>query len=148
MRRSHPEVRSLTRALLNGKSDGTMAEDPVEAAERVLQLLAERLSPLVGASGFVMLLQRAFNRTRADHPWLEALDIEAQTPWRLPGMKQAAREAPDEAATAAEALVAEVIGLVARFLGADMAIRLVRQSFPDIVDGGDRGTGAEETTDE
>jgi hypothetical protein len=64
-------------------------------------------------------------------------------------MAEAAGEVPpEEAQAAAQALLADLIGLLARFLGADMAIRMVRQSFPEITRGGNTGSGAEETTHE
>lgn len=148
MSESPPEVRPLARALLDGQGAGPGADAQAEAAERVLQRLSERISPLVGTGGFFLLLQRALRRTTAEHPWLGAVQMESQTPWRLPGMANAAGAAPDEATAAAQALVSELIGLIARFLGADMAIRLVRQSFPEIVGGGDTGSGAEEATNE
>jgi hypothetical protein len=149
MSRSFPEVRSVARMLLNGQNGGLGADAQAEAAERVLQRLAERIIPLVGAGGFHLLLQRALRRTCAEHPWLGALQIGPDAPWRLPGMAEAAGSRPPaEAEAAAQALLAELIGLLARFLGADMAIQLVRQSFPEITRGGDTGSGAEETTNE
>jgi hypothetical protein len=149
MSRSLPEVRSLASALLNGMVASPGVGTQSQAAERVLQGLSERISPLVGSGGFHLLLQRALRRTCAEHPWLDALQIDPGTPWKLPGMAEAARDVPpEEAEAAAQALLAELIGLLARFLGADMAVRMVRQSFPEITRGGDTGSGAEETTNE
>jgi hypothetical protein len=149
MSRALPEVRSLARTLLNGRNAAPGADAQAQAAELVLQRLAERISPLVGAGGFHLLLQRALRRTRAEHPWLDAVQIDPEMPWRLPGMAEAARDRPAaEAAAAAQALLAELIGLLARFLGADMAIGLVQQSFPEITGGGDTGSGFEESIHE
>ena len=144
-----PDVLALARALLHDQGAGRRAEEWVEAAERVLHRLAERLGPLVGAAGFRMLLQRALKRTGAERSWLAAIELDPESPWRLDGAVEAAREmTPEDAASAAAALLAELVGLIARFLGADMAIRLVRQSFPEVGLGGDTETGAEETIDE
>ena len=145
MTASLPEVRSLARALFEGQSPDSGADSQVEAAERVLRRLSDRISPLVGSAGFALLLQRALKRARAEHPWLGAVHVDQETPWGLVGMVDVAREVtPDDAAAAAQALITELIGLVARFLGADMAIRLVRQSFPEVTLGGDKGAGSEE----
>jgi hypothetical protein len=147
MSESFPEVRSLARALLAGQCPGPGAEAAVEAAERVMHRLADRLSPLVGVGGFHLLLQRALKRTRVEHAWLDAVRTDPEVPWRLPGMAEAAREAPEGPNDAVQALLAELIGLLARFLGADMTIRLVRQSFPEMRRGGETGAGSEETID-
>ena len=144
-----PDVLALARVLLHHEGAGRRAEQSVEATERVLQRLAERLGPLVGAAGFHMLLQRALKRTSAERAWLGAIELDPDSPWRLDGAADAVRDmTPEEAASAAAALLAELVGLIARFLGADMAIRLVRQSFPDVGLGGDKAKGSEETIHE
>jgi hypothetical protein len=143
MNRPARDVSALARMLLqNERADG--AATPMAAAERVLQGLAERLSPLVGVGGFQLLLQRALKRARAGHPALAAIQPDATVPWRLAGAAEGSRaEAGDEAA--AEAILAETIALITRFLGADMAIRLVLQDFPEATRDG-TGSGSEETT--
>jgi len=149
MTRSLSEVRSLVRALLNGQHLGAEPPAVEEATERVLQCLAGSISPLVGAGGFALLLQRALRRTLEQHPWLDAVRVEPGTPWQLQGMREAAAHVTrEEARLAAQAVLAELIGLLARFLGADMAIRVVRQSFPEMTRGGDMGEGSEETIHE
>jgi len=143
-----PQVRSLARALLDSQNGGLEADAQLEAAERVLQRLAERVSPLVGSGGFFLLLQRTLKRTRAEHPCLDGIRVESDAPWRLPRSAEDTQErSAEEVAAAAQALLAELIALLARFLGSDMAIRLVRQSFPEI-EAGAVGSGAEETTNE
>jgi hypothetical protein len=142
MSKSHPEVRSLARALLDGQSAGHGADARAEAVERVLERLAARISPLVGTGGFVLLLQRSLRRTQGEHPWLGAVQAGSEAPWRLAGLAEAARKRPpEEAAAAAQAFLADLIGLLARFLGADMAIRLVRQSFPEVTRRRHKGSG-------
>jgi hypothetical protein len=149
MSASLPEVHRLARALLDQEGVGEGADAALPAAERVLQRLAERISPLVGTGGFRMLLQRALRRAAGERAWLEAIELDRDTAWRLVGAEEAARDLPaEEAISTAETLVAELVGLVARFLGADLAIRLVRQSYPDGAVGGDTGEGSEETIHE
>jgi hypothetical protein len=149
MTRSLPEVRSLAQALLNRQGMGADRAALEQAAELVLQRIAERISPLVGTGGFVLFLQRALRRTLKEHPWMGAVQIEPGTPWRLNGLSEAAdNQTREEALLGAQALLAELIGLIARFLGADMAIRMVRQSFPELTRRGDTGAGSEESIHE
>jgi hypothetical protein len=146
---SLPEVHLLARTLLRQEGVGEGTDAALLAAERVLQRLAERISPLVGTGGFHMLLQRALRRAAGERTWLERIELDRDTPWRLVGAEEAARDlAAEEAISAAETLVAELVGLIARFLGPDLAIRLVRQSYPDGAVGGDTGAGSEETIHE
>jgi hypothetical protein len=145
MRQSLSGVRALARSLLEAEDAGAAVEEQVEAAERILRRLAERLSPLVGTGGFLMLVQRSLRRARSEHSWLATVEVHPDAPWRLAGMAGAATEAGTESAlAAAQTVLAELIGLIARFLGADMAIRLVRQSMPELTGGGEAGDGPEE----
>lgn len=139
-----PEVLALARALLESEGPGSSVEARAEAARRVLERLAARISPLVGAGGFHLLLQRALKRAREAHPWLEALQAGADEPWPAGAGEAPPDVAAEDASAGFEAAVAELIGLLARFLGADMAVRLVRQSFPEVPWGGDTGSGSEE----
>jgi hypothetical protein len=138
-------VRDLARALMDAQNPGSGVDDQVTATEQVLRRLAERLGPLVGTGGFLMLLQRALRRARVEHPWLSGVEVQPDAPWRLTGIEEAARGiSADGAVAGAQALLAELIGLVGRFLGADMAIRLVRQSIPEWTGGAEGADGTEE----
>jgi hypothetical protein len=144
-----PSVRVLARRLLALGERSAAGHDPVEAAHHVLARLADRLSLLVGTGGFHLLLQRALKRALREHPWLVGVQTGVEEPWRLTGVEEAARGAnAEDVAAGLESAVAELVGLIARFLGADMAVRLVRQSFPELTASGDPGSGSEETIDE
>jgi hypothetical protein len=146
MNRPLPEVRELARMLLENASRGSRVDDRIDATHRVLAGLADRLSPLVGVGGFHLLFQRALKRAQGGHAWLSTIQPEATDPRMLSGLGEAVRGVqPEEVAAGMEDAIAELIGLIARFLGADMAIRLVRQSFPELLGGGDRGSGSQET---
>lgn len=134
MRTPFPQVRVLAQRLLaRERSGGSTGEIPLLGAERVAHRLGERISPLVGVAGFHLLFQRALSRSQRTHPWLEQVKVERDTNFALLGAEAAAAaETPEEAAMAGETLIAELIGLMARFIGAEMTIRLVRQCFPGI----------------
>ena len=142
-----PEIRALARSLLESASDSPEIEERLEATQRVLAGLATRLSPLVGEGGFHLLLQRALKRSQAEHAWVGAIRPDATGPLTWPGLAEGVLDVePEEVAAGTEAAIAELIGLVSRFLGADMTIRIVRQSFPEMLGGGGKGWGSQETT--
>lgn len=149
-RPSLQQVRALARALLNGDGADQGAEETLRAVERVLSALARRIDPLIGSRGFQMLLQRALKQAQRAHPSLAPVRSERTADPYLTGLDEVAQIAsPEEATAAAEAIVAELVGLLARFVGADMAIRLVRQSFPNVFLGGmQAGTGTEKLSDD
>lgn len=147
-RSSLPQLRALVRALLEGESADPSLEERLEGAERIVGALAARIQPLVGRDGFYMLLQRALKRAEASHPALGKVRADRDGEVHLEGLAEAGRGAGlEEATAAAEAIVAEVLALLARFIGADMTIRLVRQAFPESFPGS-KGEGTEELHDE
>lgn len=147
MTRPPPEVRALGRMLLESASESPKIEERLEATQRVLVGLATRLSPLVGEGGFHLLLQRALKRSQADHPWVRAIAPDATGPLAWPGLAEAVDGVePEEVAAGTETAIAELIGLVSKFLGADMTIRILSQSFPEVLGGAGKGSGPQETT--
>jgi hypothetical protein len=149
MSRPSPSVHALAQRLIAFEKRSSAGQDAIAAADEVFRRLAERISLLVGSGGFHLLLQRALNQALREHPWLAGVQPGVEEPWRLAGLEEAARDADPAAVTAGlERAVAELVALVARFLGADMAIRLVRQSFPELTAGGETGWGLEEATDD
>lgn len=144
-----PRLQRLAGTLLESERQGDGVQARITAAEQVLRRLAERIGPLVGIGGYHLLLQRALKRTRTPHPWLTGIHLDSGAPWRLSGASEAASATdPGEIDAALRTLISELIGLLARFLGADMTIRLVRQCFPSVLKEDDPAQGFEETTDE
>lgn len=144
-----PGVRGLARRLLRMHAADGAADSVARGAEAVLELLGERIRPLLGASGYQMLLLRATRRARQRHEGLETLEAALVAGEGVRGWasRAVAEGGPEDTAEAAESVLAELIGLIARFLGADMAIRLVRQAFPPIHMEG-LESGPEESNDE
>ena len=127
MKRELPEVRTFTRSLIEWRV-AERDQKCTQAAEWLLGELSERMTPLIGRAGYHLLLSRALKKAKEKHPVLAAVRVERNGRTYLSGM-DALQEEGDVGA--AETLLSEFIALTARFLGADMAIRLVRQSFPD-----------------
>jgi|GEM_PF-6635360 len=131
MSSSIPRIQPLAQRLLRS-SRGDDQGHNVAALSRVLHGFYVHTSPLLGERGFYLLLARALNRAQCEHPLLQGVKVEHNGNDHLGGLAEAFEESSDhESATAGETLISEFIALIVRFLGADMAIRLVRQSFPD-----------------
>ena len=131
-----PEVRAVVRRMMGDAVGHADTRARVEVAERMLDAFDGRLSSFVGKAGFRLLLSRALRRAQREHTILQTVSTESETNRYLPGLEeQAALTAPEAVAAAVESLMAELIALVARFLGADLAIRMVRESIPDLSQG-------------
>jgi hypothetical protein len=141
-----PEVRAVTQRLLERYADHSAPAARVEAAERIVQDFAEHLRPLLGSDGFRMLLARALKRAQVEHELLRAVRAEREGEAPLVGLREAARaRSAAEVEAALESTVVELLGLIARFLGPDMAVRLVRHCYPEIEsDSAGRGSRGEE----
>jgi len=132
MRQPFPGVRELARRLLDWASAESGEHGDATAAASIVSALRSRLVLLVGSSGFDLLLGRALQRARRDHPLLVEVRLGEGRGGTLSGLEEVgSRAGPGEEEAAMEALVAELIALMARFLGADMVARLVRQALPD-----------------
>jgi hypothetical protein len=128
-----PEVRNLARRLLESQTTGTSEVPSVAEAERVLVAIADDLKPLVGLGGYHLLLVRALKRAQLRHPALARVEVRRDAEKMVHGLDAAAcAVGAEEFVDAVQALIAELIGLIARFLGADLAIRLIRGAFSEL----------------
>jgi hypothetical protein len=135
MSRTLPQIRALARRLLQTRAGPQGEALPLVAAERVVREMGAGITPLLGDGGFHLLVSRALKKAGQEHPSLRAIRPVhgAERERYLDGADAVAREESAEAlGGAAERLIVELIALLARFLGADMAIRLVRECFPEI----------------
>lgn len=98
-------------------------------AERIVRRLYHGLWKLIGPAGFDVLLARSLTLARKSHPVLAGISV---TPGgQLQGLEDAAR---DSAALqdGAVALVALFIDLLVTLIGAELAMRLVREIWPGL----------------
>jgi hypothetical protein len=106
--------------------------DRVSAAERAFERLNAHLQKTIGATGFRMLLRRAVERSRSEHPLLASLP--SLTDSELP-VGELARGAhvgnPEEVEEALVVLLTTFISLLGRFVGDGLAMRLVEESWPE-----------------
>jgi hypothetical protein len=113
-----------------GKSD---ASTPPSAF-----LVCEKLSPLLttllGNVGFSALLSRALALARSEVAWLRALRVGPGG--SLEGFAEPpAHVSPDETVRGAVALAAQLLQLLATFIGEDLTLRFVREVWPKLATG-------------
>ena len=117
--------------------------DPAALADAVLQAdarLGQLLATLIGVLGYTTLLTRAVYLAQADVPALAGITVGPDTEGHLRGVHAfaAAAGSPPEGLRAVETgltiILAQVVGLLIIFIGEDLALRLVREAWPEIND--------------
>jgi hypothetical protein len=127
-----PADRELARRLLARETGEHWT--PTDSADQVLRQLHTHLGRWFGSAGSDALLARALDLTRADHPALVDARLELGGDRLLTGVRaQAPDNNPADISAALVALVAAVIGLLTRLIGADIVMRLVEQVWPGAV---------------
>ena len=126
----------LARRLLGAALEATPGEGAehdgawVGAVERALADVADTLGRWFGPYGYHALLTRALVSTRVAHPALASLRVRAPLEPVLDGLAEAARLSGAPAAVdGLVALVATVVDLLGRMVGADMAYQLLARGL-------------------
>ena len=101
-------------------------------AFRVCEKLRQPLSRLAGVAGFRSLLSRALALANDEARWMKA--VHAKADGSLEGLDEAeAQLSESEIAEGEVILVAQLIGLLLTFIGEELTLRLVQESWPDVV---------------
>ena len=112
------------------------------AARRASDELARVLAPVMGRLGVDALAGRAVNLVQREYPWLAATHHPEQAEGLFSYFSfSLAQQDPAVGAEAAAAVLATFTVLVVRLIGEPLAMRLVRQAWPDAFS----DAGAEET---
>lgn len=127
-------LRSLAQRLVEheiGPQPG--ARQVVFGAEAVCRKLAGRLEPLVGSSGFRVLLSRALHLASFESSLLRSVRAGTGSSGWLEGLGERVqgREA-EEVRDATAAVLACSLRLLGHFIGDDLAVRIVSRAWPDI----------------
>ncbi len=121
--------RDLARELLAREmSDGPLAP----AAEAVYGRLHETLSRSIGQTGYRALVVRAMSNARQRHPALASVALGSTSgPW-LPGLERSIEQHGDAAVTdAIVEIFGEFVELLSRFVGRNLAVRLIERAWPE-----------------
>ena len=141
-----PAQRDLALWLLGEEmGDGPESEALLDAAERACQKLCRRLARLVTVAGYQALLARALHLARREFSFLDGVRAGATEDACFDGLRAKAEGIdPAMLRAALTTVLANVIGLLTTFIGEDLALRLVRDVWPDAPFGGTSPTHAEE----
>jgi len=132
MSQATPRMRDIAERLIayettENESSGTKPA----AGFPVCEKLRPPLATLMGSTGFRALLLRALARAEAEVPSLRAVQVDANG--SLAGFDKLEMQAvPDEFAMARVVLVAQLLGLLAAFIGEDLTVRIVRDVWPQL----------------
>ena len=131
-------ARLLAQQILSHEASGSVELDVLrQAIERVEMRIRSHLSELIGLSGYAALIARALRLAQAEVPALEHVTINIEK-GGLSGIHdfmevaEADVEDPRPAWAGLTAILAHVIGLLSTFIGEDLALRLVREGWPDL----------------
>ena len=106
-------------------------EDSSPAIFRICEKLRPTLSMLMGKSGFRALLSRALVMAGAEVQWLAAVHVKADG--SLEGLEELhAQLDPKEFAEGGVVLLAQLLGLLAAFVGENLTLRLVLEVWPKV----------------
>jgi hypothetical protein len=109
------------------KSPGTTLPTAFRACEK----LRPPLATLLGNAGFSALLSRALALATMEVKWLGVVTVDAGG--ALEGLAEPqATISPAESARGGVVLLAQLLGLLATFIGEDLTLRLVREVWPKL----------------
>jgi len=140
-----PTARAWARRVLVG--DAGAHPDAAVLAAAVAHAdarLRGRLVALIGPTGYATLVARAVRLAQTAHPAVEHVTVD-DGPTEAQGSLRGVREVVETArASGADpravedgltAILAHVIGLLITFIGEDLALRLVREAWPELAHG-------------
>lgn len=134
MNATPPAYLELARRLLAGEAASGRPDAPGGAAIAACGRMGASLEKLIGPVGFRSLLSRSLAVTRTKLPALGPVAVRPDG--SLEGFEAVP---PAEADEAAIALLAELLGLLATFVGETLALQIVRDVWPDAVADGEDG---------
>jgi hypothetical protein len=136
-----PAAQVLARRVLRHEAGGRAEPAALaEAAECADARLRGRLASLIGPTGYTVLVARAVRLAQTEVPALERVTIDALATGAeggLHGVREFARASGDAGAAEAGlgAILAHLIRLLVTFIGEDLALRLIREAWPELPDG-------------
>jgi hypothetical protein len=143
MSRASPKMRHFAKRLAaferkENKRSGTNTLPAFHVCEK----LRAHLAIFMGTAGFRELLSCALPRASAEIPWLSALKVKGDG--SLAGLEELhARADRDKLGEGGVVLVAQLLDLMAAFIGENLTLRFVRDVWPefprDNLDSGNEG---------
>lgn len=134
MKRNITQIQDLARRLFAVEaSKQGQPRGAAETMERVCQRLQQRLNLLIGTAGLYALFARALYLAKAEHPWLNVVEMEQDPDCSLKGLREAAEQQDsDEASKGFAAITANIIWLLVTFIGEDIILGLMYETWPEV----------------
>jgi len=144
-----PAARELARRVLLHEAGGHPEPAALaEAAGRADARLRGRLADLVGITGYATLVARAVHLAQSEVPALERVTVDVREAAGVEGGLRGVQEFalasdgdPAVVEAALTAILAHVVGLLVTFIGEGLAIRLIGEAWPELVDAQDNAEG-------
>ena len=125
-------MRNFAERLIAYETNGNQSPGAkTPAACLVSEKLRPPLATLMGSTGFRALLSRALVLANAEAAWLRAVQVNADG--ALEGLDALdAQVDPDEMFEGCVVLLAQLLGLLAAFIGENLTLRLVQEVWPKL----------------
>ena len=133
MTEPRPSVKRFVSAVV--RAELTRGQGAQDLAERMTKRIHEELRKLIGPAGLDVLLARSVARAQPDHPILAG--ITAGAGGALLGLDASAHDAA-ALEEAAAAIVTHFIEILINLIGEDLAMRLLRDVWPIVVEKDER----------
>lgn len=132
MSRAAPKMRAFAERLIAYEArQYSSSETKIPAACFVIEKLRPQLATLMGNIGFRALLSRTLALANTEFPWLRAVRVKPEG--SLEGLDELGTQVdPDEIFEGCAVVLAQMLGLLAAFIGEDLTFRLVREVWPKL----------------
>ncbi|MHB8744300.1 MAG: hypothetical protein ACYC9L_14400 [Sulfuricaulis sp.] len=120
-----------TRLLMHETSENISSETTVPVAFQICEKLHPQIATLMGNGGFRALLTRALALTKAEVSSFRAVRVNADG--TLGAMSKSGTQIdPEQLAKGSVVLLAQLLGLLVSFIGANLTLGLVREVWPEL----------------
>ena len=132
MGRATPQMRNVAKRLMaheTRENDSSETKNP--AVFPVFDRLSPQLATLMGNAGFRGLLSRALALANEEVRWLRAVHVKSDG--SLTGLQELqAQLAPEQFFEGRTVLLAQLLGLLVAFIGANLTVRLLSELWPKL----------------
>lgn len=131
---ANPPAESIdvARRVLEHEAHGSDPADRAAAVQTAFLRLGDHMRDLLGSRGVVALIGRALNLAIRQHRGLAGVTLSTELPATFTGLTEAlAKETPENATEAGNAILAHFLHLLIILLGHELAMHPVRKLWPN-----------------
>jgi hypothetical protein len=129
-----PRILAFAQLLLaHEAAAGSLPEQTLAPAFRVMETLRRPLCGLTGVGGCHALIKRALGLSRAQAPYLSAVELKPDGSLiDSPKQAESPKEIPDRDSKAGIELIATLLSLLFTFVGEGLMLRIVLDAWPEL----------------